>query len=83
MLRDVRYALRTFRKSPGVTALAIVALALGSSQLLVGMLYGVEVAEPLTYGVIVLGVLAVALVAAWVPAQRATRVDPVSVLRAD
>jgi ABC-type lipoprotein release transport system permease subunit len=47
------------------------------------MLYGVTPRDPLTFvGVVALLVL-VALGASWLPARRATRVDPIAALRAD
>lgn len=45
------------------------------------MLFGIEPTDPTTYGVIVGVMLFVGLLAALVPARRATQVDPVAVLR--
>ncbi|HSM60460.1 MAG TPA: ADOP family duplicated permease [Longimicrobiales bacterium] len=47
------------------------------------LLYQMEPIDPVAYGVTVLLLLVVACVAAWSPAYRATRVDPVEVLRAE
>jgi putative ABC transport system permease protein len=57
--------------------------SLAATRLLGKLLYGVHPADPLTFlGVtIVLG--AVTWISAWVPARRATRVDPATVLRGD
>jgi putative ABC transport system permease protein len=57
--------------------------SLAATRLLGELLYGVHPADPLTFlGVtIVLG--AVTWISAWVPARRATRVDPATVLRGD
>ena len=45
------------------------------------MLYEVEPADPLTYAALAGLILSVTLGASWLPARRAQRVDPVTVLR--
>jgi predicted permease len=57
--------------------------ALGASRLLSGMLYGVSPTDPLTFVAAPLVLVAVALLAAWIPARRAARVDPMIALRAE
>ena len=56
-------------------------LSLGVTRLLAGVLYGVSPTDPATYGAVALLLSAVAALAAWVPAHRATRVDPLVALR--
>ena len=53
------------------------------SRVLASLLYGVSTTDPLTYAGTTAGLAALAFVAAWVPARRASRVDPVQALRAD
>jgi putative ABC transport system permease protein len=45
------------------------------------LLFGVEPLDPLTYGAVVVALFGVALVASWVPARRAARVDPAIAMR--
>jgi ABC-type antimicrobial peptide transport system permease subunit len=58
-----------------------VALAAAVSRLLRGLLFGVPPLDPQTFGGTILLVAAVALAACYVPARRATRIEPADVLR--
>jgi ABC-type antimicrobial peptide transport system permease subunit len=51
--------------------------------LLSSLLFGVGASDPGTFAGIVLLVSVVAFIAAWLPARRATRVDPIVALRAE
>ena len=59
------------------------ALTLLSTQLMEGLLYGVTASDPLTFASVATILGAVALLASLVPAWRATRVDPIAVLRCE
>jgi predicted permease len=61
-----------------VTGLAV---ALGLAQLVKSMLYGLKPADPVSFAGAGIVLLTVALVAAWVPALRASRVEPMEALR--
>ena len=58
-----------------------VALSLASSRAMTSMMFGIEALDPLTYAGVLAAVLIVTLGAAAVPAWRASRIDPVRVLR--
>ncbi len=57
--------------------------AVAASRLLSGLVYGVATTDPATYVVVALALATTALIAVWIPARRATRVDPVVALRQD
>lgn len=59
------------------------ALAMVGSRLVAGLLYGVGTFDPLTFVLASLLVIAVSMLAAYLPARRATRVDPMIALRAE
>jgi putative ABC transport system permease protein len=48
-----------------------------------GLLYGVSATDPLTFVIVPVGFLTIAVLASYVPAHRATRIDPVRALRAE
>jgi putative ABC transport system permease protein len=60
-----------------------IAGALASTRVLATLLYEVKPGDPATYIVIPVGLAVVALLASYIPARRATRVDPSLALRAD
>ncbi|MGH9404804.1 MAG: ABC transporter permease [Terriglobia bacterium] len=67
-----------------LTAVGIVCglgTALALMRLMAALLYGVKSADPLTYGLVSAGLLIVAALACYIPARRATQVEPVIALR--
>jgi predicted permease len=65
----------------GLGLLAGFAVALAISRTFAGLLYGVTSTDPVTYLSVCLLLLAIAAVAAYIPARHATRVDPLVALR--
>ncbi|HEY0321333.1 MAG TPA: ABC transporter permease [Pyrinomonadaceae bacterium] len=67
--------------------LALIGLGLGivfaflAAQMLTSLLYGISSSDPLTYTIVALLLAGVALLACYIPARRATRVDPMIALR--
>jgi putative ABC transport system permease protein len=58
-----------------------IAAAFGLSHFLASVLFGVRPADPLTFASVVFVLVVVALLACYIPARRATRVDPLVALR--
>ena len=75
----LRQGVRVVAPALGIGMLA----ALGLSRLLGSLVYGVGVADPITFGGVALLLGGTALAACWVPARRASRIDPVDAIRTD
>ena len=58
-----------------------VAASLIFTRLLSSLLYGISPTDPRTFFVVVLALLSLTLVASYIPARRATKVDPMVALR--
>jgi putative ABC transport system permease protein len=82
--REVRWmVLRGGGTLAGLGVLLGIAASLGLTRYLSGMLFGISTLDPLTYVAAAAILFGVALLACWVPARRASKVDPVVALRAD
>ena len=57
--------------------------ALALSRLTQSLLYGVDPADPATFGTVIAVITVVATAACLIPMRRATRVDPLTAIRAD
>jgi ABC-type antimicrobial peptide transport system permease subunit len=55
--------------------------ALATSRILEGVMFGIQARNPVVYVVVTAGLVAVTAVAAYLPARRATRIDPAEALR--
>jgi predicted permease len=59
------------------------AVAAGLARLIANLLFGISPTDPITFTAVPLALLAIAVIACYVPARRATRVDPIVALRQD
>jgi predicted permease len=74
------------RQGGMVTLAGIVAglaAALSGNQLIRSLLYGVSPRDPVVFALTTVGLLAIALLACWLPARRAARLSPLEALRTE
>jgi putative ABC transport system permease protein len=60
-----------------------VAGALATTKLMAALLFGIEPSDPATFAGIAAALMATALAGSYLPARRATRVDPIATLRSE
>ena len=67
----------------GLGVVAGIGLAIGASRYAASLLYGLEPWDPISIGLAIVSLGLVSLIAAWIPARRASRLAPTLALRAD
>ena len=83
-VEDVRRLVVTQGMGPVIAGVALgLAGSFGAAQALRGLLFGVGATDPATFAATTLFLVVVALLAAYLPARRATRVAPTEALRAE
>jgi putative ABC transport system permease protein len=79
--------LRMVMAQAGRLAIAGVVIGLGAamlaSRVLRAQLFEIAPTDTVTYALVAVGLLFVALIASWIPARRAARIDPLTALRHD
>ena len=67
----------------GIGALVGLAASAGITRIMAAWLYGISPLDPLTYAAVSLGVLAAAAIASYLPAHRASTLNPVEALKSE
>jgi predicted permease len=83
---DAQVVSRFLREGGGLVVVGVAVGtvgALGLTRFLGSLLAGTSPTDLLSFGAVAAGMLVIGLAAAWLPARRASRVDPLSALRAE
>ena len=67
----------------GIGVACGLAAAMALTRLMSSLLFEVSPIDPVTYGAVSIGLVTAALLASYLPARRATTIDPVDALRAE
>ncbi len=79
----VRVALSRAGMLLAIGMTAGIGLSIASGRLMAALLFGMSALDPVTYGIAIAIMTAVALAAAWFPVRRAISIDPVTALRTE
>ena len=90
-VQNLRYPIWKLLRAPLFSSVAVMTLAVGIglvgafglTRLMESLLFGVSPMDPVTFGSVALALLMVALLASYLPARRASRVDLVVALKAE
>jgi putative ABC transport system permease protein len=77
----LRMVLRQGLSVVGIGLALGLAISLVGTRVLNGFFVGIKPSDPVTFVAVVLLLTAIALIACWIPARRATRIDPLVALR--
>lgn len=82
--RQLRWRVQRETLRPVALGVAIgVAGAVALSRVVRGFLFGVQPIDPVTFALVAVLLVGIAITATWIPAQRSTRIDPVDALAAE
>jgi putative ABC transport system permease protein len=79
----IRMVITDGLKVVGVGVAAGILIALWAGRFVESLLFSVSPRDPSVFAIVATTLIAVAIAASWVPARRASRVDPNVVLRSD
>jgi ABC-type antimicrobial peptide transport system permease subunit len=79
----LRMVLRRASRLTGIGLLGGLALAFFLARGVANLLVGVRPDDPLVFGSITVTIALIALASSWIPARRASRVDPLEALRSE